>query len=183
MRLRKVTYPHYEQNEYSTDLAALLDPRAVNSSRLPASICIAALQGWFSRPGRLGFSCGCINSPQRGRLGPEDRQQRPRKWHGSIRRRPRSRTRHRQLADAASDHRLRLRYRPVELRSAIEPRLFHSADEPRVFLGPRHLRPRAGRAESAVGLRPAACRRDRRPLRRRARHVRRRRALCRPACS
>ena len=85
---------------------------------------------------------------------------------------PRSR-----LAHAAGDHHLRLRDRAVELRASIEPRLFRAADGPGVFLGPRRLRPRACGSKPVVGTGPADCRRDRRPVRRLARDVRRRGAL------
>ena len=83
------------------------------------------------------------------------------------------------LADAAGDHHLRMRDRAVEFRAALEPRLFHPADEPGIRLGPRRLRPRAGPAEPVVGPRPADRGRHRRPLRRHARDDRRRAALCR----
>ena len=72
-----------------------------------------------------------------------------------------------------------MRDRAAELRAALEPRLFHPADEPRIRLGPRRVRPRAGAAEPVVGPGPADRGRDRRPLRRPARDDRRRAALCR----
>ena len=60
------------------------------------------------------------------------------------------RPRHR-LADPAGDHHLRLRDRAAEFWAAIQRRLFHSADGPGAFIGPRRLRPRAGAAEPVVG--------------------------------
>ena len=83
------------------------------------------------------------------------------------------------LADAARHHHLRMRDRAVELRAALEPRLFRPADEPRVRLGTRRLRPRAGAAEPVVGPGPADRGRHRRSLRHPARDDRRRAALCR----
>ena len=144
-------------------------------SRFATLPCKTVLQAYR----RLGFSCECINSPQcaarsRVRFGAKHRGICMTAMQATFARPPR-----RRLADAAGDHRLRLRDRAVELRPSLEPRLFHSADEPRICLGPRRLRPRARRSKPVVGARPAVRRRDRRPLRRLARDVRRRAALCR----
>ena len=62
---------------------------------------------------------------------------------------------------------------PVELRAAVEPRFFRAADGPGVFLGARRVRPGARHSKPVVGAGPAGCRRDRRPVRRPARDVRR----------
>ncbi len=153
------------------------DARPAKSSRLPALICIAALRSEFSRSYRLGFACECINSLQRTRSASRIRYQRQGNSYDDNCRRPPYGPRHWQLAYAAGDHRLRLRYRLVELRAPIELRLFRSADEPGVFVGPRRLRPRACRSKPVVGAGPAGCRRDRRPVRRLARDVCRRRSL------
>ena len=148
---------------------------ALNCTR---RFCRAALQRKISAPPPLGFPCRCINSSSGVDRAFRSGAEQIGELHGCNTRQSFARP-PRQLAHAAGHHHLRLRDRAVELRAALEPRLLRAADEPRIRLGPRRVRPRAGAAEPAVGTGPADRRRDRRSLRRLARDVRRRAALCR----
>src|ERR1700674_4937179 len=114
--MRESTYSHNEQIKHNTDTTAPLGAWRINSSELPGLICIAALRRENSTRCRLGFPCECINSlsPCQPSFGFDTNHQG--KLDGGYSRRSPHRARHRQLADAAGDHRLRLRDRAVELR-------------------------------------------------------------------
>src|SRR6266481_3616318 len=102
------TYPHNEQILYGWSPLASPDVQTAKSSELPALICNAALRGDFSRGCRLGFACECINSLQRTRSAlPKIRYQLSGNLYDSHCRRVSAGLRHRQLAYAAGDHRLR----------------------------------------------------------------------------
>src|ERR1700733_14258427 len=64
---------------------------------------------------------------------------------------------------------MRLPDRHADIRTTLHLRLFHAADEPRIFVGPRRVRSGVGDPESAVGHGSTFCRRHRRPLRQPAR--------------
>src|SRR5882724_5071094 len=140
--MRSTTYPHNEQIKYSTHPEGSLGGPLANSSELPALISDRAgtgqettmLVGKLNRTlrGCATLHCGenfCRDAgwdfhanaltPCNVSAAFRTRHQPRRKLHGGNNRQHSFSPRHWQLANAAGDHRLRLRDRAVELRAEI----------------------------------------------------------------